>query len=125
MSRQLYWKGKDKLQQFEWFIKGEQISYQQLCQKNLISKGDDISKLEICLNVLKSKGESYYPVVYYPENEVQQKIGFYVAQVYIPKAFPFYLVEKYGTFDSDRLQEFAESKKVFNWELNPQPHMFS
>lgn len=81
--------------------------------------------MQIVLRLLKGYGAEYYPVVYYPENSIQKKIGFYVAQVYIPKAFPFYLFEGYGTFDSDRLDDFAKSKNITNWALNPEPHMFS
>ena len=125
MGRQLYWRGKNKVERFQWFLGGKKVTYQSLCLQSLPSQTDDLSKLSKVQDVLSGKGGDYYPVVYYPENKVQEKVGFYVAQVYIPKAFPFYLVEKYGTFDSDRLVEFAESQKVFNWNLNPEPHMFS
>jgi ribosomal protein S12 methylthiotransferase accessory factor len=124
-TRQTYWTGVDKMNQFKWFLSGKEVSYSEVCQKNLPDKVDDSSKLIVCLGVLKELGEGYYPVVYYPKNKIQENIGFYVAQVYIPKAFIFYLNECYGTFDSDRLQEFALSKDISRWELNPFPHMFS
>ena len=49
----------------------------------------------------------------------------FVVQVFIPKAFPFYLIEYLGTFESRRLHEFAESKQIAGWQLNPLPHMFT
>lgn len=125
MDRQLYWIGKEKVKQFEWFIAGEQISYKELCRQDIISHGSDTYKLKECLKVLKNQGKGYMPVVYYPKNKVQKKLCFYVAQVYIPKAFPLYLLESYGTFNSERLREFALSKNRVDWTLNQQPHLFS
>jgi hypothetical protein len=65
------------------------------------------------------------PVVYFPENQMQQELQYWVAQVYIPKAFPLYLLERYGTFDSSRLLDFAHSCGKDSFNLNPMPHMFS
>ena len=56
---------------------------------------------------------------------VINKMNFFVVKVFIPKAFPFYLLEKYGTFESDRLREFSEWKGVKDWKLSTLPHMFS
>lgn len=125
IPRQLYWRGVDKIKKFEWFISGKTVSYSEISKRNLHVKDTVSEKLQIVLRLLKGYGAEYYPVVYYPENRIQKKIGFYVAQVYIPKAFPFYLFEGYGTFDSDRLDDFAKSKNITNWALNPEPHMFS
>lgn len=125
IGRQLYWRGAEKVEQFRWFISGGRVSYDDVCQQDIQCDADDMGQLEKCLKVLKNLGESYYPIVYYPENKIQKEIGFFIAQVYIPKAFPFYLFECYGTFDSDRLQEFALSRGVSDWRLNPSPHMFS
>lgn len=118
-----YWKQPNMVRHFEWFINGAMISYEQLVKQDLIL-GSEKQNLKQCLDILKQKGEGYYPVVYYPKNKIQEKVGFYIAQVYIPKAFPLYLVEYEGTFDSDRLDEFALSKGVTQWNLNEQPHMF-
>jgi len=123
-TRQLYWRGPERIRQFQWFISGKPVSYDELCKQNLTSATDDTAKLRACLNILKERGHEYYPIVYFPKHPIQKELGFYVAQVYIPKAFPLYLLECQGTFDSDRLQEFAASKNVEAWELNPLPHMF-
>lgn len=123
MARQLYWRGEERMREFEWFISGEKVTYTEMCAKDL-PVGEDAQNLATCLEVLKGYGEAYYPVVYYPKNPIQKVIGFYVAQVFIPKAFPLYLFEGYGTFESDRLQEFAQSKNRAVWQLNPHPHMF-
>lgn len=124
-TRQLFWRSSERIKQFEWFLSGKEVSYDEIKQKNLSSKPDDASRLKTCLTLLKERGPDYYPIVYFPKHPIQKKLGFYVAQVYIPKAFPLYLLECQGTFDSDRLQEFAESKGVKEWELNRMPHMFS
>lgn len=124
-SRQLYWRGKEKVKKFEWFISGGKVSYEDLRKNEILSEENDADILEKCLEVLGKMGADYYPVAYFPKNDIPAKLGLYVAQVYIPKAFPLYLVEQYGTFDSDRLREFALSKGVSRWELNPLPHMFS
>ena len=123
-SRQIYWRGAEKLELFHWFISGERISYSELNKRDLRTGGRDSEQLEACLVVLRALGTDYYPVAYSPKNTVQRDLGVHVAQVYIPKAFPFYLIERYGTFDSDRLQEFAQSRGIPRWELNPLPHMF-
>jgi hypothetical protein len=125
IERQLYWKGKDKIKQFEWFISGALVSYESLLKRDIITDDTDQGALKICLEIMKGYGEDYYPVVYYPKNNLQKKLGFYVAQVYIPKAFPFYLYEGYGAFTSDRLKDFALSKNVVEWKINTLPHMFS
>lgn len=124
-SRQLYWKGKDKVERFEWFISGEQVSYADACKKNVPSEISESDKLKECLEVLKKLGVDYFPVIYSPKNRIPDELGLHIAQVFVPKAFPLYLLERYGTFDSDRLKEFALSRGVSHWELNPFPHMFS
>jgi ribosomal protein S12 methylthiotransferase accessory factor len=125
ISRQLYWRGPEKIQEFQWFLSGKRVSYAELCQRNLTPATDDAAQLKACLDVLKKRGPDYYPIAYFPKHPIQAKLGFYVAQVYVPKAFPLYLLECQGTFDSDRLEEFAASKGISKWELNPLPHMFS
>lgn len=130
-TRRLYWQGKEKVEQLRWFISGKEVSYAEISMFDFGDKAEDgskfsdIQKLKVVLNTLENQGEDYYPVVYYPKNKLQEALGFYIAQVYIPKAFPLYLRECYGTFDSDRLEEFAASKNIKNWELNEEPHMFN
>ena len=124
-TRQSYWRGKEKIRQFQWFISGEKVSYDEVSKQDMVCDDNDSSRLRACLEALKKIGDDYCPIVYYPKNSIQEELGFYVAQVYIPKAFPLYLREYLGTFDSDRLQEFASSKGISEWTLNPFPHMFS
>ncbi|MBP6889313.1 MAG: YcaO-like family protein [Candidatus Moranbacteria bacterium] len=125
ISRQFYWHGKERVDRFQWFCSGKCVSYAEACRYDLRCIQDDKNRLKTCLKVLKKLGSDYYPVVYYPKNSIQETLGFFVAQVYIPKAFPLYLFEGYGTFKSERLQEFAESRNVSDWKLNPLPHGFS
>lgn len=125
--RPLYWRGKERVSEFEWFISGPSIGYNELYVHDLKSEDeqtDDKEKLKMCLSVLEKQGEDYYPLVYFPQHPSQKALGFYVAQVYIPKAFPLYLLECYGTFDSDRLEEFVVSREKRDWVLNSQPHPF-
>jgi ribosomal protein S12 methylthiotransferase accessory factor len=125
-ERQLYWRGAERMEKFKWFISGERVSYQYLCQKyDAPELTSDKKRLRWCIDRLKGLGSDYCPVVYFPKNSIQQELGFYIAQVFVPKAFPLYLVEYLGTFDSDRLDEFARSKRISGWTLNPLPHMFS
>jgi len=124
IERQLYWRGSEKVDRFKWFLSGQSISYQEACDFDIDCLPDDKSRLKGCLKKLECLGSNYYPIVYYPINPIQQSLGFFVAQVFIPKAFPLYLFEGYGTFESDRLQEFAQSKGVSDWKLNPLPHGF-
>lgn len=124
-SRQLYWRGAERVRQFGWFISGKSISYDEARRHDIAYDASDSQKLQACLSVLKKLGSDYYPIVYRPKNVIQEELGFFIAQVYIPKAFPLYLQEYCGTFDSDRLQEFALLKNVPDWHLNPSPHMFS
>lgn len=124
MARQFYWRGADRVKRFSWFLEGKHVSYDEICRCDVGHLSGDADRLDACLRTLKMFGSDYYPVVYYPKNAVQETLGFFVAQVYIPKAFPLYLFEGYGTFDSDRLREFAVSKGVCDWKLNPWPHGF-
>lgn len=126
IERQLYWRGADRVEQFSWFVSGERVAYRDICARYDATglKGDG-QKLRRCTDALKVLGSDYYPTVYFPKNSAQKEMGYYVAQVFIPKAFPFYLLEYIGTFDSDRLDDFAREKGVSEWRLNPLPHMFS
>ncbi len=124
MTRQLYWLGTQRVAQFRWFVSGKHVSYVESLQYDIECKEDDSCRLKACMWILESLGRDYHPIVYYPKNKIQEALGFFVAQVYIPKAFPLYLFEGYGTFESDRLQEFAISKGHADWRLNPLPHGF-
>ena len=125
VARQLYWRGDDAVKKFQWFMSGTEVSFEEVSKNNISQGKTSKEKINICIEILKRYGEDYHPVVYYPKHKVQEKLGFYVAQVFIPKAFPFYLFEGYGSFGSDRLQEFVESKGRKEWTLNTEPHMFS
>ena len=124
-TRQHYWRGAERIDQFHWFISGDLVAYDAVCQGDIRCHGGDAHALRACIDRLESMGDGYGPIAYHPENPLQKKLGFYVEQVFIPKAFPLYLLEYYGTFESDRLEEFARSKGVDTWKLNPLPHMFS
>ncbi len=123
-ARQLYWRGAERVNEFKWFVSGDSVPYQSLTTRDLRDGESDGERLKAALAAMQQLDEGYAPIVYYPKNRVIERLGVIIAQVYIPKAFPFYLVEKYGTFDSDRLMEFARSKGVASWELNPAPHPF-
>lgn len=126
IERQLYWRGAERVDRFRWFVSGTRVEYGKVARQDLLSATSrDTDRLMKCIEVLKGRGYDYYPAVYFPKHGIQRELGFYVAQVFIPKAFPLYLVEYMGTFDSDRLDEFAQSKGVSEWKLNPYPHMFS
>jgi len=124
-TRPRYWRGKERVEAFRWFVSGESITYEEACAHDQSCSQDDDSRLRACLVILKKQGKGYYPIVYRPKNDLQNALGFFVVQVFISKAFPLYLVEHLGTFESVRLQEFAESKGVTEWQLNPLPHMFT
>jgi ribosomal protein S12 methylthiotransferase accessory factor YcaO len=124
-TRQLYWRGEERLKDLDWFFAGGVVSLPEASGQDLPVSDDDTENLNTCLTVLKAQGEGYQPIVYYPINKIQKELGFYVAQVFIPKAFPLYLIEYYGTFKSERLHDFAKAMGLQSWELNPQPHMFS
>lgn len=124
-TRQLYWRGETRVEAFRWFLSGESITYAQACEMDMTENESDQKQLASCLERLKKQGQDYYPIVYFPEHPIQETLGFFVAQVYIPGAFPLYLNERYGTFESDRLHAFALAKGKRDWKLNPLPHMFS
>lgn len=123
-TRQSYWCGEKRVKEFQWFLSGQSITYTEACQRD-IREDNDKRRLSACINRLKKRGSDYCPIVYFPQHPVLREVGFHIAQVYIPMAFPLYLQERYGTFESDRLQEFAVSQKKTDWQLNPLPHMFS
>ena len=72
-ERQFFWKGKEKVKKFEWFISGNVVSYDDLCEQNIYSGDTDESKLSFCVNILKGHGDEYVPVVYYPKNKIQKR----------------------------------------------------
>lgn len=125
VARPRYWRGKERVEQFRWFVSGENITYETACTFDQSCQQEGTSRLHACLMILRRQGKGYYPVVYRPKNELQKELGFCVVQVFIPKAFPLYLTEHLGTFESTRLHEFAESRQITEWKLNPLPHMFT
>ncbi|MCF7843920.1 YcaO-like family protein [Candidatus Gracilibacteria bacterium] len=123
-GRVLIWQGEEWLDRFSWFISGDNIKYSDVSKNNVLIS---TSELESVKEILKNLGEEYYPCVYRPKNKILKKLGFCVVQVFIPICFPLYLVEKYGTFDSDRLRVFSEFKGKKGWsvdKINNWPHMF-
>lgn len=125
ITRQLYWRGEEKVSHFRWFLHGEKVRFDDL--PRLIPHADlgDKESLRVCCDILAKLGPDFEPIVYFPKHPVQEEIGFHIAQVFIPKAFPLYLTERYGTFDSDRLTEYARARGLTkDWRLNPKPHMF-
>lgn len=127
IERQLYWSGKEKIAQFEWFLSGEKTSYNSLTKNDLgnNSSPTDTEALTLCTNTLRSYGPQYSPVGYFPIHPSLVRVGYHVAQVFVPAAFPLYLEEQYGTFKSTRLNEFMTKIGKSTWELNPFPHPFS
>lgn len=126
IERQLYWRGAERVDRFRWFISGPRARYEEVSRLDLLpAQSRDSDRLAKCLEILKDYGHDYYPIAYFPKHRIQRDLGFHVAQVFIPKAFPLYLTEYLATFDSDRLEEFARARGVSRWNLNPYPHMFS
>lgn len=126
ISRMGYWRGKQRVDEFRWFLSGTEVRYQDLCSQDLGKQDDhDTKKLQQCLEVLMREGADFFPVAYFPQHVVQKKLNFTVVQIFIPKAFPLYLTEYLGTFESERLLEFARSKGKSDWKLNPLPHVFA
>jgi ribosomal protein S12 methylthiotransferase accessory factor len=123
IGRQLFWRGKEKLRRFNWFLEGPAITYQELSKNDLVTRTE--SALETCTCLLSSLGTEFEPIVYSPQNTILEDLGFFVSQVYVPMAFPFYLLERRGTFESNRLRQFARSKGIEAWEINTDPHPFS
>lgn len=124
-TRQDYWRGMERVDRFRWFVSGNPIAYDVVCQEDICCREGDAHALRACIDRLEAMGDGYGPIAYHPENPLQEQLGFFIAQVFIPKAFPLYLLEYCGTFESDRLADFAHAKGVDAWTLNPLPHMFS
>ena len=122
-NRLQYWQGK-KIKDFLWFVSGPKTSYIDCCKNDIGNSDTENKDLRTCIEVLKSFGRDYYPVVYYPKNPIQKKLGFHVAQVFIPKAYPLFLQEIFKSEDSDRLYEFAKQKNYKNFVINKDPHPF-
>ncbi|MBP6888648.1 MAG: YcaO-like family protein [Candidatus Pacebacteria bacterium] len=127
-DRSTYWRSKEKVDLFTTtFLKGEGVTFDFVSKKDLVKKShlEDASKIQRCIEALSFFGDGYLPVVYFPEHPIQKVLNFFIVQVFVERAFPLYLTEYYGTFASERLQEFAQYKNVSSWELNKHPHMFT
>jgi thiazole/oxazole-forming peptide maturase SagD family component len=114
------WQGEGWVKLFEWFISGDVFNY----TNNSVSTFDGEREIDTLKNIFTKLGSEYTPLIYFPKNKAMGKLGFHVAQSFIPFCFPLFLLEKYGTFDSDRLKQFARYKGVENFKLNPYPHPF-
>lgn len=124
-DRMLYWRTTQQLLKIDWLFSGVEVEYSALESKSVAPSSDSVKhKLQKTIEVLEKEGKDYYPIVYFPRNPLLKKIGYCVAQVFIPKAFPLFMVERYGTFDSERLDEFAKKIGKQQWTLNEEPHMF-
>lgn len=127
-DRSEYWRSKEKVDHFtSIFLRGGRVTFDFLSKKDLAVNNslEDGVKIQRCIEALSFFGERYLPVVYFPKHPIQEELNFFVAQVFIERAFPLYLTEYYGTFASERLEEFAKYKNIPNWTLNKHPHMFT
>ncbi len=127
ITRQTYWRGDQALTNIQWFTSGEVAGLDTLERgTGSTAEINDTAKLAAVIKILQEFGHGYEPIVYEPIHPLTKEVGMYVVQTYIPKAFPLYLHEKYGTFASPRLGDFHFTKKgVRNFTLNTEPHMFS
>lgn len=97
------------LEKAMWFISGETINFPSETKNENSSKDKE---LQICLNILSARGVDYHPIVYFPKNSIQNELNFFIAQVYIEKAFPYYLDPTFATTKSERLREVADFLKI-------------
>ncbi len=114
------WQGDEWIDVFDWFISGNIIKYSD-CKDTHVAEKEELSFLK---NIFRDLGDEYVPLIYIPQNKILDKVGFHVVQSFVPFCFPLYIVEKYGTFDSDRLIQFAKYKGLKDFKLNPYPHPF-
>lgn len=125
-TREVFWRHPKNLQEIEWFLGCKEVSLlSSVTDTSTAEERDEKKDLEDCLSLLKKMGPDYFPVAYFPKNKLQKKLNYYISQVFIPKAFPLYLVEYMGTFESDRLKEFAAYKQRSSWKMTETPHMFT
>jgi ribosomal protein S12 methylthiotransferase accessory factor len=125
-GRYRLWSWNSIKENASWLEEGNTVSFLDLISNNkllsLEKNSDDLQKLDDLLFYLKKEHSDLLPVIYIPKNKVADSLGFIVVQVYIEKLFPLYLIECYGTFDSDRLVEFSRFKGRETFSLNTYPH---
>lgn len=119
-KRMAIWQGDEWVGVFKWFISGNVVNYENIKTTSTSGKND----IDTLKDTFARLGNEYTPLIYFPKNKVMNKLGFCVSQSFIPFCFPLFLTEKYGTFDSDRLKQFAKYKGVSDFKLNPYPHPF-
>lgn len=125
-GRVKWWVGENRRKHIAWFLEGEQHSFLSCEKRNLVDGNTSDSKgLKLVTDKLVALGKGYMPWVYYPKHEALHQVGFCVAQVFVVQLFPMYLVEYLGTFESERLKEFASYKKTTFTTANTTPHPMS
>lgn len=110
---------------YKWFVLGEEVTYKNITCLSLKEGDPPKEKKEYCLQLLKKFGPDYYPIMYTFENSVVASLGGTVTKIVIPRLFPFYLTEKYGTFKSKRLEDFCSYKHKTSFIINELPHVFT
>ena len=125
MERISFWKGRQALDRFSFFISGKKIpvhksSFYQLA-RNFKSVAEEYAHVR---EIFRNKGAGYELYCYEAAHSVLNRVKYTVVKVIIPKLFPLYLRERSATLDSSRLREAAARRGIKKPPLNPWPHPF-
>jgi ribosomal protein S12 methylthiotransferase accessory factor len=120
-----FWKGRQALDRFSFFISGEKIrAHESSFYKNARKFNSAKEEYVYMLNVLREKGEGYELYCYTATHPVLKRIGYIVVKVIVPKLFPLYLREHMATLESERLRQAASRFGTDRARLNPLPHPY-
>ena len=118
------WRGKEMLERFSFFLKGEKQTPEEFMGE--IAAGDSVGeRLQYVLRKFKGMGVGYEVYLYEVKNEVLKTLGYHVVQTIVPQLLPIYLTENLPTLDSKRLREVPAKLGYRAADtLNPWPHPF-
>ncbi|MCX6819961.1 MAG: YcaO-like family protein [Candidatus Adlerbacteria bacterium] len=105
-----YLHGEDMLARVQWFLDGEEITFDRFSESfSAVPRGDSEELVHI-LSLMQGKGEGYEVYAYESQAPMLRTLGYHAVRVSVPKIMQIYLQEELATLDSDRLHEFAAWK---------------
>jgi ribosomal protein S12 methylthiotransferase accessory factor len=123
-ARLLIWGGQKMTKNFNFFLTGKVVSFNQLMEKSLNFSSDQ-EELNYLVNKFKSFSQDYLIYYYQAKHQALNDLGYFSVKVIVPAFFNLYLNEIYAPLGTKRLKEVPVRlgfKPAEKW--NPWPHPF-
>lgn len=122
-QRLLFWRGREMLTRFQFFISGDIADVQSLMRNFEVSSTE--AGLTYVQHALSALGAGYDIYLYEAHHPVLERLGYHVVKTIVPRLVPLHLIEHRATLDAPRLREVPAKLGHAPAQIyNPWPHPF-